>query len=352
MRIFENEVVASTMTWHNLDTSVAFPVNVVWCKSACRSCIHWKISSSHIGMKSSHKRPGRSLVVSPRNWGPVATRFAGLPSIAASLSSSTDANLALNAAISDSASFAGGGGTFSVTATRNLASRRSQQLASLVVGDQPFLGPRNERLAQAQLNLQWWLLSSLLRNLQRILKHCHLWAGGVPECCQCAFQLSDSVTCSSNGSLGRSAHPFGLRRMSSRCTATLTPTSMPHLIDLRRLTVFPAPSAILWSLDCTRGHRGFTRQPENSKRAHFRARRFETPPKFHEKTPRGKKRTNFPVGEGKQSAKFWAPHPSGLHPSGLHPFGGSTLRGLHPSGLHPSGPWGLHPSDNPRDPQG
>ena len=36
------------------------------------------------------------------------------------------------------------------------------------MGHQPFLGPRNERLAQPQLNLQWWLLSSLLRNLQRI----------------------------------------------------------------------------------------------------------------------------------------------------------------------------------------
>ena len=39
-----------------------------------------------------------------------------------------------------------------------------------------------------------------------------------------------------------------------------------------------------------RGRRGFTRQPENSKRAHFREPALQTPPKFHEKTPkRGKK---------------------------------------------------------------
>ena len=38
------------------------------------------------------------------------------------------------------------------------------------------------------------------------------------------------------------------------------------------------------------GRGGFTRQPENSKRAHFRAAALQTPPIFHEKTPkRGKK---------------------------------------------------------------
>ena len=34
-----------------------------------------------------------------------------------------------------------------------------------------------------------------------------------------------------------------------------------------------------------RGRRGFTRQPENSKRAHLSAPALQTPPKFHEKTP-------------------------------------------------------------------
>ena len=153
----------------------------------------------------------------------MATRFAGLPSTAASLSSSTDANFALNAAISDSASIAGGGGTFSVTATRNLASRRApssssfaellrQQHPSFVVSHQPFLGPRNERLAQAQLNFQWWLSCSFLRNLQKILKYCHLGACRVPKSRQCAFQLSDSLTCGSDAGLGRCSHPFGRPR--------------------------------------------------------------------------------------------------------------------------------------------
>ena len=53
------------------------------------------------------------------------------------------------------------------------------------------------------------------------------------------------------------------------------------------------------------------------------------------------------AGEGKKSAKFWAPHPSGLHtlrgstpfwaphPSGLHTLLGSTFS-LDPSGPHPS----------------
>ena len=39
------------------------------------------------------------------------------------------------------------------------------------------------------------------------------------------------------------------------------------------------------------------------------------------------KRMKTVAGEGKKSAKFWAPNPSGPHPSGLHPSG------LHPSGL-------------------
>ena len=136
-----------------------------------------------------------------------------------------------------------------------------------------------------------------------------------------------------------------------------------------------------------------TRQPENSKRAHFRAPALQTP-KFHGKTPKRKKERTW-VGEGKESAKFQPPtirgpyldrFPPGLtqtstrtnpawtgaptetartssvadlsmgfrvsqnlgppafgppnlrghHPSG--PLRGSTLRGLHPSGPHPSGP--------------
>ena len=82
------------------------------------------------------------------------------------------------------------------------------------------------------------------------------------------------------------------------------------------------------------------RAAENSKRAHLSAPALQTPPKFHEKTSqREKKRTNFPAGEGKKSAIFWAPHPSGLHPSRPHFF--------HPLGPHPSNPHHLgcpHPS--------
>ena len=52
---------------------------------------------------------------------------------------------------------------------------------------------------------------------------------------------------------------------------------------------------------------------------------------------REKEERNLWREKGRKSAKFWAPHPSGLHPSGPPPFGASTLRGLHPSGPHPSG---------------
>ena len=104
--------------------------------------------------------------------------------------------------------------------------------------------------------------------------------------------------------------------------------------------------ARLGSLGCRvkprrlRGRRGFTRQPENSKRAHLSAPALQTPPKFHEKTPREGRRTNFAAGEGKKKREilglppfrphFWPPpfrpplflgwgsHPSGPHPSGSH----------------------------------
>ena len=88
-----------------------------------------------------------------------------------------------------------------------------------------------------------------------------------------------------------------------------------------------------------------TRQPENSKRAHLSVPTLQTPPKFHEKTPREGRKERILRREGEKRAKFWASHPSGLHPSGLHPSGLHSS-GLHPSGLHPSGlhPSGLHPS--------
>ena len=105
-----------------------------------------------------------------------------------------------------------------------------------------------------------------------------------------------------------------------------------------------------------------TRQPENSKRAHLSVPALQTPPKFHEKTPREEEQNKFCGGRGKKKREIWAPHPSGLHPSGPHPsgptlrgsgphffwvrahtfgpppFGAPTLRGSHPSGLPPFGP--------------
>ena len=63
-----------------------------------------------------------------------------------------------------------------------------------------------------------------------------------------------------------------------------------------------------------------TRHPKNSKRAHLSAPALQTTPKFNEDPQRGKKRTNFVAGEGRN----FGPPPFGAPPSGLHPR-------LHPS---------------------
>ena len=65
----------------------------------------------------------------------------------------------------------------------------------------------------------------------------------------------------------------------------------------------PPPPDPVW------GRRGFTRQPENSKRAHFRVPALQ---KHHQNS------TKRPPRERGKSAPFWAPHLSGLHPSGPH----------------------------------
>ena len=103
-----------------------------------------------------------------------------------------------------------------------------------------------------------------------------------------------------------------------------------------------------------------TRQPENSKRAHFRAPALQTPPKFHARTPRERKKKENCGGGGKKKREILGPPPFGappfgaplflglgLHPLGPPPFGASTLGaplflglGLHPRGLHP---WGAPP---------
>ena len=66
------------------------------------------------------------------------------------------------------------------------------------------------------------------------------------------------------------------------------------------LVVFGSAGA----LKCAR--REFTRQPENSKRADFRARSSKTPPKSNEKTPRERQITKMGASEGKTRAEFCA----------------------------------------------
>ena len=78
----------------------------------------------------------------------------------------------------------------------------------------------------------------------------------------------------------------------------------------RRLTT------LRWSADhlrCWRtGSWGFTRQPKNSKRAHFKAPALQTPPKFHEKTSKETQKEQN-GGEGKRANFLAGPHPSGAH---------------------------------------
>ena len=80
-----------------------------------------------------------------------------------------------------------------------------------------------------------------------------------------------------------------------------------------------------------------TRQPENSKRAHFRHLRFKTPPKFHEKTPRETQKQRNGGGKGKKKRQILGPPtlrgPTLLGlvppPIGAPPFGapmGETLK--------------------------
>ena len=78
-----------------------------------------------------------------------------------------------------------------------------------------------------------------------------------------------------------------------------------------------------------------TRQPENSKRAHLSDPALQTPPKFHEKTPReGRKERILWRERGKKARNFGPPTLRAPHPSGP-----PTLRGPPPFGApHPSGP--------------
>ena len=79
---------------------------------------------------------------------------------------------------------------------------------------------------------------------------------------------------------------------------------------------------------CAAGAR--TRQPDNSKRAHFSAPALQKPHQNSTKRPpKREKKERKLWREREKSAKFWAPHPSDPHPSGP-PFGAPTLRGPTP----------------------
>ena len=81
------------------------------------------------------------------------------------------------------------------------------------------------------------------------------------------------------------------------------------------LVVFPKsrdPQMFTFRLSCCpvkprRLRGGGTRQPENSKRAHFKLRRFKHHQNSREDTQRETKKRENGGGRGKTSAKFWAP---------------------------------------------
>ena len=75
------------------------------------------------------------------------------------------------------------------------------------------------------------------------------------------------------------------------------------------------------------GRRGFTRQPENSKRAHFRW-RFKHHKKFHERTPKRGRKKDTCGGRGKKARNFGPPTLLGPALRGLPPFGASQF-GAH-----------------------
>ena len=67
--------------------------------------------------------------------------------------------------------------------------------------------------------------------------------------------------------------------------------------------------------------RGFTRQPENSKRTHLRAPALQTPPKFQRRPPEREKERKWGREREKKARNFGPPHPSSPHPSGGGPPG-------------------------------
>ena len=66
--------------------------------------------------------------------------------------------------------------------------------------------------------------------------------------------------------------------------------------------------------------RGFTRQPENSKRRHLRAPALQKPPQLHERTPKRRKKERKLWRERQKARNFGLP-PFGLPPFAAPPFG-------------------------------
>ena len=92
----------------------------------------------------------------------------------------------------------------------------------------------------------------------------------------------------------------------------------------------PSLGVFSWNFGGVWGRRGFTRQPENSKRAHPRVPALQTttnPRKDLQRERERKKKRNC-GGRGKKSTNFWAPH-----------RWGPTVRSPSPSPpLHPHPP--------------
>ena len=83
----------------------------------------------------------------------------------------------------------------------------------------------------------------------------------------------------------------------------------------------------IWALGLSWETQGLAQQPENSKRAHFRAPALQTPPKFHARTPRErKKKENCGGRREKKERNFGPPTLLGSTLLGSTPLG-STLRG-------------------------
>ena len=136
-------------------------------------------------------------------------------------------------------------------------------------------------------------LSATPLHLQHCEWGCRLCAGHTPEWCQqqtWAPQKSGSPSATTSNrrlsaalgnTMSRSRNmAFVTRPPASRQILAATLSKNPPTFGLSGCRVKPRQQ---------KGRGGFARQPENSKRVHFRAPALQTPPKFHEKTPkRGK----------------------------------------------------------------